>query len=185
MRIDLNFKKEIRNLEESHLLYLITMEKNNDKWTKIGVTRNTMDIRLENYRMEGYVVEVIKTLKMTGFEARAIESVMVERGLDFKKKKQFLPGLRIVGYSECYCIDYLDVVKSAFTYIEGYLKRLPDLTEEEEDWCDMKIRIHEYKNQFKFELGKQLPPEIWTRIERDQTDFKDYEELFEKYIQLC
>lgn len=118
-----NAESEFANLKKPHILYLITMTKNLDSFCKIGITRQTLQNRFKNYLAEGYVIEIKKVLYMDGYKARGIESMLLERGLDFLQKKQFAMGTRLQGYTETYQIEYLPTIFGVFNFLQNNLPK--------------------------------------------------------------
>lgn len=112
-------KQQLQKLNQNHSLYLITIELPKiDKWCKIGITGADLESRIETYRKQGYIVEIIRVINSTGTNIRAIESLLQERGLDGKQRKRFPAYFRIDGYTECYNLEYMPEIQDIFGIIQ-------------------------------------------------------------------
>jgi hypothetical protein len=110
---------EIGNMKNNHILYLIKLNNEIESFCKIGVTSKSIEERLE--WIDEYDIEIISTITSDGYTIRGLESILKEKILDFNK--HYKPISKIGGYTECYDIDYLQTIKSAFTYLEKTLSK--------------------------------------------------------------
>lgn len=94
---------ELGKMKEPALLYLVGLSdsKTDEVFIKIGITSQSIEDRFKDIP---YTIEIFDIITTDGLTARAYESLLLERLLDFKEHYQ--PKKKISGYQECYDFSY-------------------------------------------------------------------------------
>lgn len=114
--------REILNLEKEHTLYLVVIKTKEEEFCKVGVTTIDVDDRMSYIECNNCSYIIIKEVKCNGYQARAFESLLLTKSLDYSMK--YKPKLRFGGYTECYKLEYLDEIIKVYNYLEKRLKRI-------------------------------------------------------------
>jgi hypothetical protein len=102
---------EIENLSLPHHLYLISINTVEDEqFLKIGITSKSVKERISAIRMNvDWKYEIIEDIEMSGFEARAYESLVFERLMPFDTR--YKPNFMFSGHTECFNINVKNKLK--------------------------------------------------------------------------
>lgn len=103
--------------QQPHILYVVSLSgSTGEVFSKIGITKYTPEIRFKNENNYKLIESASFTLT-NGIEARGLESILKETVI-LPNKIQYIPKLRLNGYSECFDFDYfLPVMNTLNTLI--------------------------------------------------------------------
>ena len=111
---DTFFHKFPNQKNEFGFLYLMCIFNDNEQFLKIGITKNSPDIRKTH--ISGYSVDIINTIKLPLFDAYHIEQEILSMFYEYK----CIPLKKFGGHTECLSVITKDTINDMFNRISEH-----------------------------------------------------------------